>query len=600
MILQALHEYYDRCDDLPREGWIRRGVDYALVLNTQGDCVALNALGDKQKGKLIPAERLVTAIGKQAMKHTNSGKDANLLWDNASFVLGTGNKGDIKLASFIETIQTWLGELEDPGVQAVQRFCTGLQQQPNAVASLLERFGCTEDFEKRDPVLIFQLQGDIEGVHERQSVRHAFEAVFAGAASSGGVRGNCLVSGRVNVPIALNESVIKEVWGGQAAGCNIIAFNARSFESYGKHERQGENAPVSVQASFAYTTALNHLLRKGSPQRIQVGDASTVFWAEKQDPFETIFGDVFKDDPNQTEAVHALLSAIHSGKLAGPEGQTRFHVLGLAPNAARISVRFYHCLPLRDLGQRIAQHFTDLELVRGPNDSQYLSLKRLLQAVCLATSSQKYGDLERLPPILGGAIVDAVLDGENAPYPRLWLNAAVGRLRADHGIEPYVQQQRMYAQLAAIKACLNRQIRLHPREEKEFLPMLDPDNTHPAYRLGRLFAVLEKAQEEASPGLNATIRDRYYGAASSTPVAVFTTLLRLKNAHLKKLSPGRAQWFEKLLGEVLSPVADFPAHLALPDQGRFALGYYHQRQDFFTKKPAADNNPDTNPTGDLA
>ena len=341
MILQALHEYYDRCDDLPREGWIRRGVDYALVLNTQGDCVALNALGDKQKGKLIPAERLVTAIGKQAMKHTNSGKDANLLWDNASFVLGTGNKGDIKLASFIETIQTWLGELEDPGVQAVQRFCTGLQQQPNAVASLLERFGCTEDFEKRDPVLIFQLQGDIEGVHERQSVRHAFEAVFAGAASSGGVRGNCLVSGRVNVPIALNESVIKEVWGGQAAGCNIIAFNARSFESYGKHERQGENAPVSVQASFAYTTALNHLLRKGSPQRIQVGDASTVFWAEKQDPFETIFGDVFKDDPNQTEAVHALLSAIYSGKFAGPDGETRFHVLGLAPNAARISVRFW-------------------------------------------------------------------------------------------------------------------------------------------------------------------------------------------------------------------------------------------------------------------
>ena len=134
--------------------------------------------------------------------------------------------------------------------------------------------------------------------------------------------------------------------------------------------------------------------------------------------------------------------------------------------------------------------------------------------------------------------------------------------------------------------------------------MLDPDNTHPAYRLGRLFAVLEKAQEEASPGLNATIRDRYYGAASSTPVAVFTTLLRLKNAHLKKLSPGRAQWFEKLLGEVLSPVADFPAHLALPDQGRFALGCYHQRQDLFTKKPAADNTPDTtsnnNPAGDLA
>ena len=589
MILQALHEYYDRCDDLPREGWIRRGVDYALVLNTQGDCVALNALGDKQKGKLIPAERLVTAIGKQAMKHTNSGKDANLLWDNASFVFGTGNKGDVKLASFIETMQTWLGELEDPGVQAVQKFCTRLQKQADAITSLIERFGCTEDFEKRDPVLIFQLQGDIEGVHERQPVRHAFEAAFAAAASNGGVRGNCLVSGQANVPIALNESVIKEVWGGQAAGCNIIAFNARSFESYGKHERQGENAPVSVQASFAYTTALNHLLRKDSLQRIQVGDASTVFWAERDSDFETaladIFGDPPKDDPDQgTRAVHALFDAIHSGKLAGPEGETRFHVLGLAPNAARISVRFYHCLPLRELGRRIAQHFKDLELVRGPHDAPYPSLFRLLTAVALQ------GKADNIPPSLGGSIVDAVLGGENTPYPRLWLNAAVGRCRAE--------QQVTYARAAALKACLNRQIRLHPREEKEFLPMLDPDNTHPAYRLGRLFAVLEKAQEEASPGLNATIRDRYYGAASSTPVAVFTTLLRLKNAHLKKLSPGRAQWFEKLLGEVLAPVADFPAHLTLPNQGRFALGYYHQRQDFFSKKP---DTPTNDPTpGDAA
>ena len=120
--------------------------------------------------------------------------------------------------------------------------------------------------------------------------------------------------------------------------------------------------------------------------------------------------------------------------------------------------------------------------------------------------------------------------------------------------------------------------------------MLDPDNTHPAYRLGRLFAVLEKAQEEASPGLNATIRDRYYGAASSTPVAVFTTLLRLKNAHLKKLTIGQSVSFEKLLTEILGPVTDFPAHLSLPDQGRFALGYYHQRQDFFSK-PTDSNTP---------
>jgi CRISPR-associated protein Csd1 len=261
-------------------------------------------------------------------------------------------------------------------------------------------------------------------------------------------------------------------------------------------------------------------------------------------------------------------------------------VLGLAPNAARISIRFYHCLPLAELGERISQHFKDLEMMRGLYDPQYPSLKRLLQAVCLATGSQPYGDIERVPPNLGGAIVDAVFAGPDAPYPSLWLNAAVGRCRAEQNVN--------YYRAAAIKACLNRHIRrssvtsTNQPPEKEFLPMLDLTNTNPAYRLGRLFAVLERIQEASAGGpgkLNSTIRDRYYGAASSTPVAVFTTLLRLKNAHLKKLPVGQAAWFEKLLGEILDSVTDFPKHLPLPDQGRFALGYYHQRQDFFAKKP---------------
>jgi CRISPR-associated protein Csd1 len=170
----------------------------------------------------------------------------------------------------------------------------------------------------------------------------------------------------------------------------------------------------------------------------------------------------------------------------------------------------------------------------------------------------------------------SILDG--SPFPTTWMTAAVQRCRAE--------QRVTYLRAAAIKACLNRSIRHRQSSdatEKEFLPMLDPSNPNTAYRLGRLFAALEKIQEEASPGINATIRDRYYGAASSTPVAVFTTLLRLKNAHLKKLAMGRVVWFEKLLGEMLGTVTDFPKHLPLPDQGRFALGYYHQRQAFFTK-----------------
>lgn len=555
---------------------MRRSVDYELVLDAQGVCTAFKALGEVQKGKVVPEERLVTAIGKQAMKHTNSGKDANLLWDNASFVFGTGNKGAIKLASFIDTLQSWLGELDDPGVKAVRLFCTKLQGEPESVSALIERFGYSEDFEKRDPVLTFQLQGDLEGIHHRPSVRSAYGDAFIQRGASGGVRGNCLVTGKTNIPIALNETVIKNVWGGQPAGCNIVSFNARAFESYGKTERQGENAPVSRAAAFAYTTALNHLLRKDSSQRMQVGDASTVFWAEKQDPFETIFGDIFQDNPDSAEAVRTLLDAVHSGKWGQSDESLRYHVLGLAPNAARISIRFYHCVTLGELGQRVAQHFEDLSLERGPHDPLYPSLFRLLTAVALQNKA------DNIPPNLGGAVVDAIFAGVNTPYPSLWLNAAVGRCRAEQNVN--------YLRAAAIKACLNRQQRhaqfstqpLAP--EKEFLPMLDLSNTNPAYRLGRLFAVLEKIQEEASPGLNATIRDRYYGAASSTPVAVFTTLLRLKNAHLKKLAVGRVAWFEKLLGEVLGPVTDFPKHLPLPDQGRFALGYYHQRQDFFTKK----------------
>ncbi|MHB1200852.1 MAG: type I-C CRISPR-associated protein Cas8c/Csd1 [Polaromonas sp.] len=601
MILLALNDYFDRKDDLPKQGWVRRGIDYSIVLDEAGNCLAIEALGALSKGKTRPQEMLVPSIGKQALKHTNSGNDANFLWDNASFVFGRGNKGHQKLSAFLGALQLWTGDLDDPGIAAVKRFCTAIQQNPELSEQLFQRFQVQVDFEKRDPVVVFRLDPDVEGIHARLAVRNSYEKKLSEINGEAGLRGNCLVTGATDTPIAANETVIKGVWNAQPAGANIISFNKRAFESYGKRDRNGENAPVSVRASFAYTTALNFLLST-STQRIQVGDASTVFWADRDSEFESgipnIFGEPPKDDPDQgTRAVQALLSAVQTGKLGAQDGVNRFHVLGLAPNAARISIRFYHCLPLHELGERILQYFNDLEMGRGPNDPQYPSLKRLLQAVCLSTNSQPFGDIERLPPNLGGAILDAVFAGPDVPYPSAWLNAAVGRCRAEQAKKTQQGKQApnvSYARAAVIKACLNRQIRRssatpsNPSPEKEFLPMLDLTNTNPAYRLGRLFSALERIQESSAGGpgkLNSTIRDRYYGAASSTPVAVFTTLLRLKNAHLKKLSVGQAAWFEKLLGEILGAVTDFPKHLSLPDQGRFALGYYHQRQDFFTKKP---------------
>lgn len=578
MILQALNRYYERAENLPCEGWVRRGVDYIVVLDEQGECVNLEAVGEQRKGKTIPRDMLVTAIGKQAMKHTNSGKDANLLWDNASFVFGTGNKGDIKLASFIDTLRDWFDKLDDPGIEAVRRFCVNLHVNSAAAAALIDRFHVKEDFEKRDPVFTFRLVSDVEDIHLRPSVRNAYEAALTAFHSGGELRGNCLVTGEEGVPLAPNESVIKGVWGGQPAGRNIVSFNARAFESYGKRERNGENAPVSLRASFAYTTALNHLL--ASKQRIQVGDTSTVFWAEGPHTLETamldLFGEPPKDNPDRnTDAIKVLYASVSSGQFSVGGPDTRFHVLGLAPNAARISIRFWETATAAELAQRIRQHFEDVAVVHSAYEPEHLSLFRLLTGLALLNKA------DNIPPNLGGEVLRAILEG--LPYPATLLNLAVGRCRAE--------QKPTYARAAVIKASLNRWIRSRNTPEKEFTPMLDPTNTNPAYRLGRLFATLEKIQEDASPGINATIRDRYYGAASSTPAAVFPTLLRLSKHHLGKLTAGLAITRERLIGDIMDgfDAATFPPRiLLLPDQARFALGYYQQRQAFFTKSTPED------------
>lgn len=597
MILQALNDYYRRkCDDidpaqrLPAFGLEQKEIPFVLEITTEGELVQLldtRTLNEKKK-KVAQIFRVPQGEKKAA------GVIANLLWDNLEYVLGVDTKGKPERvvqqhAHFVARIEALpQSARDDAGIQAILKFLRSfslpqIEAQP-AWAQALES----------NAVMSFRLHGDVDLVCQRPAVVN----IVMNVTTDADVRlAMCLVTGN-DAPVQRLHSAIKGVWGAETAGANIVSFNARAFESYGKRERQGDNAPVSQAAAFAYTTALNHLLRKDSDQRIQVGDASTVFWADRDSEFESIAADIFgdppKDDPGRgAHAVQALFKAIKSGKHGGGDDNNRFHVLGLAPNAARISIRFYHCLPLAELSERIGQHFNDLEMVRGQYDQQYPSLKRLLQAVCLATSSQPFGDIDRLPPNLGGSIVDAVFAGPDFPYPSLWLNVAVGRCRAEQNVN--------YYRAAAIKACLNRQIRrssvipTHQPPEKEFLPMLDLTNTNPAYRLGRLFAVLERIQETSAGGpgkLNSTIRDRYYGSASSTPVAVFTTLLRLKNAHLKKLAVGQSAWFEKLVGEILDAVTDFPKHLPLPDQGRFALGYYQQRQDFFAKKPD-DSTPNT-------
>ncbi len=576
MILQALYDYYrrkvadpDPSRRLPAFGLEDKEIPFIIELSADGR--PLGIVDTRQiEGKKKVARRYLVPKGVKR----SSGVAANLLWDTAEYVLGVDTRGKPeRVAEQHAAFRQRVADLpesarQDAGIQALERFYAD-----GGVAELSGNAAWPEVLEG-NPVMTFRLHNDGDLICQRSAVVSACRS----DEDTGDASAICLITGEPAATERLH-TVIKGVWGAQSSGATLVSFNLDAFASFNKE--QGDNAPVSPFAAFAYTTALNHLLDRNSRQRFQVGDASTVFWAQKEDAeAESIFAAIFgeqQDDPDaRIELVRGVLSAVQSGQFDGGRGENRFYVLGLAPNAARISVRFWYAAPLHEVAQRIREWFADLKMVRGGKDPEYPSLFRLLAACA------QQGKADNIPPNLGGDIMRAILSG--SAFPATWLNAAVQRCRAEQNVT--------YLRAAAIKACLNRS-RRSPDSSfiQEFSDMLDLANTNAAYRLGRLFAVLEKIQEEANPGLNATIRERYYGAASSTPVAVFTTLLRLKNHHLAKLANrGRAVNFERLLGEIIGGIADFPKHLSLPDQGRFSLGYYHQRQDFFNKSTQSDES----------
>jgi len=564
MILQALKEYYDRKPDLPRAGFEMKEIPFVIVLDRLGNPVSLNETTEIQGKKKRAKTFLVPQTVKRSLRIA-----ANILWDNPEYVLGVVLKGNAKRvaaqhAAFQKRIAD-LGETTEPGLIAVRKFLVR-----NDKAQLLETFG--EPWKRlveSGGNITFQLAGEKYIVAETSFVRDAI-----GRAAGGGVGGKalCLVSGSEDA-IERLHAAIKGVWGAQTSGANIVSFNQDSFCSYGKE--QGANSPVGKTAAFAYTTALNHLLSKDSKQRMQVGDASTVFWSSHETKFESevldFFGEPPKDDPARgTRAVESLFKSVLTGALADEDAGLNFYVLGIAPNASRIAIRFWIVDTIPNMAVRFCQHFEDIRIVHGPREKDALSLFRLL------VSTAVQGKSENILPNVAGETMRAILEGRQ--YPQTLLQAAVRRLRAEHEIT--------HPRAALIKACLNRSLRFNITPNTEELKVsLDLNNTNTGYRLGRLFAALEKIQSEANPGINATIRDKFYGAASSTPVTVFGNLMRLKNHHLAKLdSVGRRITFEKLLGEIICGINDFPPHLTLDDQGRFAIGYYHQMQDFFTKK----------------
>lgn len=576
MILQALNEYYQRKTRLPDSnlappGFEHKSIPFLIALTKDGEFAGLDDTREGEGKKKIAKTYLVPQTVKRS-----SGVAANLLWDHPGYVFGVDDKGKPERVreqhlAFLEAIRSRFAASDDAGIQAVLSFL----ERGNFKAVFSHPLW--PEIQETGANLTFRLEGNSEPVCERPAVAAALSTKDDSDSEKTSL---CLVSGEEDVIERLHPS-IKGVWRAQSSGASIVSFNLDAFSSYGKS--QGRNAPVGKRAVFSYTTALNHLLAKDSKQRIQIGDASTVFWAATPGhPMEELFPGLFsepsKDNPDLgTAAIAALLNAPKTGAGSFEDDGTRFYVLGLAPNAARIAVRFWHVKTVGELAVNIRRHFDDLRIVHAPHEPETLSLFRLLVATAML------GKSENIPPNLGGDVMRNMIEG--LPYPQTLLSGAIRRIRAEHEVT--------YPRAAIIKACINRQ-----SGKEELKVSLDENNTNPAYRLGRLFAVLEKIQEVAQPNINATIRDRFYGAASSTPVSVFSTLLKLKNHHVAKLDErGRKILYrafednkpDDYIAIIFNNVPDFPAHLNLQDQGRFAIGYYHQRQAFFTKSESTTN-----------
>lgn len=580
MILQSLVQLYDRRaqrDDVNEQpaplGFESKEIPFLIEIDSAGRFLQFRDVRQGE-GKVRRAKLRIVPQG--TVRSSNI--EPNLLWDNLEYVLGCPMESKAKTSkperlreqhlAFRQRIES-LPEpaLSDAGVAAVLAFLDALDLEQ------LAREPLWEEIRTSNPLMSFLLAGDTDLVCQRPAVEDACRSLLSVSDNDG----LCLVSGEP-ARIERLHAAIKGVWGAQTSGANIVSFNQAAFESYGKS--QGANAPVGKDAAAKYTTALNDLLARNSRQRAQVGDTSMVFWSEhdsamEQGDFLSLLGIAQEDDPAaHTDRVAELYASVRSGQYAQqPEASQRFYALGLAPNAARLAVRFWHVDTIAGMAGRFKRWFEDIAVAHGPNQPDALPLTRLLRACALQ------GKLDNLPPSLGGDIMRAILSG--TAYPQSWLQAALRRCRAEQEID--------YPRVAALKACLNRMT----TEDKEKLTVsLDQENTNVAYRLGRLFAVLERIQEEANRGINATIRDRYFGSASSNPLAVFPTLNRLKNHHLAKLeNRGRAQNLEKLVGSIIEGLpADvpFPPSLALADQGRFAVGYYHQRQHDSTYRTSND------------
>lgn len=590
-VLAELAALYERSDDMPKPGYSTEKIGGEVVLAPDGSVVEMNRLGSAdEKGKWSPRPLAVPA----AVKRT-AGIKPNLFWDKTAYVLGvvaeTGEDGKPLLdemdnpipgqgrrtaeehAAFVEVHLALLEGVESPALVALRGFLENWRAEDFAVAGYLGAL--------LDENVVFRLQRTRTFLHELPAV-HALLATE----EDGGTM--CLVTGET-APVARLHPSIKGVMGAQAAGASLVSFNELAYESHGK--KQGDNAPVSQKAAFAYGTALNALLAKGSRNNLRIGDTTVAFWAKaattgQADLGAVLFASALNPAPEDEKAalgkLRDELNAVAKGRwqaVPDYDPDTRVFVLGLAPNAARLAVRFWHPGSLQDFAARIATFWDELRIEPSPWIGKD-GVERPPAAWRLLYDIATLGKAENIPPLLGGALMRAVLTG--AEYPRMLLSGVIGRLRVEGTPGDRNSDGR---RAAIIRAVLTR-------NTKEEVPMaLDETSEDTAYVLGRLFGAYTYA-ERSYADRGATIRDKYMGGASATPARIFPVLMRGYENNRNALAKaggnkaGSGVKAEKAVAAILALLpggGDLPASLALEDQGRFFVGFYHQLSAFYVK-----------------
>ena len=579
MILQALNQYYEylvQNGKLERTGWQPVKVSYALQIDENGQLLrVLPLMREEERGKkkvMVPREMNLPAQVKRT-----AGISANFLCDNATFVLGMDDKGkpDRAMKCFQasrELHSELLKSVDSAPARAICRFFERWQPHAAMECEALQPF--LQDIQAGANITFSYENGFVQDWPEIQRV---WDDRFN--TESDGEQMRCLVTGERVAPARLHPS-IKGVAGGQPMGTTLVGFNAPAYESFGRDGGQGLNAPVGEKAAFAYGAALNYLISQRE-HCLRLSDTTVVFWAENgAENYATCFAcmmgeDVALSDDDLNQALRDL-AAGHSvtWQDADLNPDERFYVLGLAPNAARLTVRFFLQNTFGDFARNLQAHHDRMHIVKPDYDARTtLSFRQMLDETVNPKSRDKNPS-----PLLSGALVRSVLLGLS--YPMLLLDQVELRIRAEHRITR--------GRAAIIKAILLRNTRETEsyNQYKEALCVeLNEKTNYQPYLLGRLFAVLEGLQQAANPGINATIRDRFFNSACATPGVVFPQLIKLAQAHLKKLDGGMAVYYNRQLGEILSRFdSDYPARLSLYDQGIFQLGYYHQVQARYAKK----------------